>query len=588
VLCQVQETGQDRTGVAPLKKLGQLFNSGKEKAQILVDQFQSVFTIDTSTELPDTPRRSKSKIPPLVITVKGTQKLLAGINTTKAQGPDMMSNTILKNCAEQLAPGLQRIFQCSIDSGKLPSDWLHAFITPVFKKGDRHQAVNYRPVSLTCVSCKILEHIICKHIMDHLEKNKILTSLNHGFRSGYSCETQLVTTIHDLMTHYDAGAQIDMAVLDFSKAFDTVPHDKLLHKMNMYGVDGSLNSWLKDFLTSRSMQVVVDGEKSESVHVASGVPQGTVLGPILFLCHINDLPDSVKSTVRLFADDCLLYRRIRNMADHARLQKDLAELEKWATTWGMRFNAKKCYIISINSKSQHFYQLDQHILQQVEETQYVGVKNSDSLKFGPHISKIAKKAKKANSTLGFLRKNLKHCPATCRMTAFLALVRSTLEYSSVVWDPHLTKDIDRLERVQRQAARFITRDYSTRSPGCVTEMLQQLELPPLQTRRRQNRLTFFFKVVEGLVPAMPCQDYLTPIRGKRNIKAKRFQDCVSSNIVERHEVNHTRGFKNFPCRSTIFANSFFPQTVIDWNHLPDSAVRAETLGAFKTALQQRA
>ncbi len=124
------------------------------------------------------------------------------------------------------------------------------------------------------------------------------------------------------------------------------------------------------------------------------------------------------------------------MADHVQLQMDLADLETWATTWGMRFNAKKCYIMSINSKSHHFYQLDQHILQQVEE-----VTISDSLKFGPHISKIVKKA---SSTLGFLRRNLKHCPATCRKTAFLALVHSTLEYSSVVWDPHLTKDIDQM------------------------------------------------------------------------------------------------------------------------------------------------
>ena len=265
-----------------------------------------------------------------------------GINTAKAQGPDRIANIMLKTCASQLAPSLTTIFQHSIDSGKLPSDWLSADISPVFKKGDVHLPENYRPVSLTSVSCKILEHIVCKHILDHLERNKILTQLNHGFRSGYSCETQLLTTVHDLLGKFDSGSQIDMIVLDFSIAIDTVPQGKLFHKMQLYGVDGKINSWLRDFLTNRKMKVLVDGEESESVGVDTGVPQGTGRGSLLFVCYINDLPDAVKSTVRLFADDCLIYRNIRYMADHLALERDLQQLEAWAKTWGMRFNTKKC------------------------------------------------------------------------------------------------------------------------------------------------------------------------------------------------------------------------------------------------------
>ena len=136
-------------------------------------------------------------------------------------------------------------------------------------------------------------------------------------------------------------------------------------------------------------------------------------------------------------------------------------------TWGMHFNAKKCYIMSINSKSSHFYELDKHILQQVPENPYFGVTISEDLKWSPHINKITKKA---NSTLGFLRRNLKHCSETCRKTAYLALIRSSLEYSSVVWDPHLQKDIN-LKKTQRQAARFITGDYRSRDQGCVTRTL---------------------------------------------------------------------------------------------------------------------
>ena len=192
-------------------------------------------------------------------------------------------------------------------------------------------------------------------------------------------------------TTYDIGSQIDMVILDFSKAFDTVPHTRLLHKLTCYGIVGSLYKWLGDFLTNRNMQVVVDGESSDSVYVESGVPQGTVLGPILFLCHINDLPDSVQSTVRLFADDCLMYRPISNQRDHMQLQEDLRSLESWAATWGMRFNAKKCYVMSMNCKSSHFYQLGNHILRQVKEYPYLGVLLSDNLQFDTHILTFARK-----------------------------------------------------------------------------------------------------------------------------------------------------------------------------------------------------
>ena len=224
------------------------------------------------------------------------------------------------------------------------------------------------------------------------------------------------------------------------------------------------------------MKVVVNGEESEAVHVDSGVPHGTALCPLLFLCHINDLPDAVKSTVRLFADDCLLYRHT--------LQHDLQQLEIWAKKWGMRFNAKKCYIMSINNKSSHFYELDKHILQQVPENPYLGITISEDLKWTSHINKISRKA---NSTLGFLRRNLKHCTESCRKTAYLALIRSSLENSSVVWDPHLQKDIEKLEKIQRQAARFITGDYSSRDQGCMTRMLKDLAISLLQDRGKASR-----------------------------------------------------------------------------------------------------
>ena len=204
----------------------------------------------------------------------------------------------------------------------------------------------------------------------------------------------------------------------------------------------------------------------------SGVPQGTVLSPILFLCYINDIPDRVKSTIRLFADDCLLYRQIKSLADQIQLQQDLASLEAWAQDWGMKFNPIKCYLMSITSSKRPFtyiYTLDNHTLQQVQNSPYLGVLLSDDMKWTPQITNITKKA---SSTLGFFRRNLRHCSGKLKDTAYKTLVRANLEYASAAWDPYTDTHSKLLERIQRCAVCFVKGDYSRY--GSVTSMLKDL------------------------------------------------------------------------------------------------------------------
>ena len=389
-------------------------------------------------------------------------------------------------------------------------------------------------------------------------------------------------TLNDFLKANDQGQQTDLIILDFSKAFDTAPHEELLYKLQSYGVTCPVHQWLSAFLTRRYMRLVVKRDHSESVYVESGMHQGTGLGPLLFLCHINDLPDSVSSTVRLFADDCLLYRTIKCMDDHLKLQEDLASLEKWAENWGMRFNARKCYVMSINSKSSYFYSLDNHILKQVLESAYLGLTLTEDLKWGPHIQKITKKA---NSTMAFLRRNLKMCPRTCRKSACISLAISILDYGAIIWDPYYIKDIDKLERIKRQAARFITEDYKTREKGCITKMLADLELLSLKERRSMNRL-IFYKVVEGLVPPIPPEDFLKPIPQKRYIRAKKYSDYQSSSIIERQVINHDKCFIVEKAKTEQYKHSFFIKTTVEWNHLDSDIVHAETVEGFKSALHQ--
>ena len=293
---------------------------------------------------------------------------------------------------------------------------------------------------------------------------------------------------------------MDIGVLDFSKAFDMVPHPHLLKKLQHLGIPGDLYHWLTVFLTERDQRVVMEGSYSNFVHVDSGIPQGTVLGPLLFLCHINDLPLSVDSKIRLFADDCLIYREISSIEDKVQLQKDLDSLQDWAENWGMCFNTQKCYILSTataRKQTPYFYQLNWEILQSVPNTPYLGVTLSTDLKFNIHLNKNVAKSYQLSSFYPSQSEILSGETATSILLSYISLIRSKLEYSSSVWDPHLRKDIHHLEMVQRRAARFIKRDYSYESS--VTQMLKDLDLSSLENRRKMNKLTVLYKIRNNLL-----------------------------------------------------------------------------------------
>ena len=406
-----------------------------------------------------------------------------------------MPARLLKTLSKEIAPAVTAIFRQSIASGELPNDWKKAWITPVYKKGNCNDPANYRPVSLTCIVCKLLEHVLCTHIRAHLDRHGILTPIQHGFRSGHSTESQLLLTTHELLKERDAGKQVDVVILDFSKAFDTVPHKRLLGKLELYGINGNILRWISGFLTSRKQSVVVDGSKSEEADVISGVPQGTVLGPLLFLMHINDLPDSLhhETRCRLFADDSLIYRVINSISDQIQLQKDLLSLEEWAATWGMSFNASKCHVMTIarrKTPKSYMYQLCGTFLSCVTQEKYLGVLISDDLSWAPHINTVVTKS---SQKLGFLKRNLKGSPVELKRMAYVSIVRSSLEYASTVWDPGQVNHKSLLERVQRRAARWIKSDYDRYAS--VTTMLQSLGLETLEERRRMSRLAFLYKVL---------------------------------------------------------------------------------------------
>ena len=346
----IKSLRKDTTGVAPLRHDGCLVTEAGGKATILNEQYKSVFTTEDLYTIPEMGRSPFPDMPHIDISEIGIVKLLKNLNVSKAQGPDKLSPRIHKELAEELGKPLMYIFDKSITTGTVPADWRNANINPIFKKGDTATAGNYRPVSLTSVCSKLLEHIKVKHIIKHLELYDILTDCQHGFRSRRSCETQLLTFIQDIARNMVHGGQTDIVLMDFSKAFDKVPHQRLLVKLHYYGIRGSLLNCISKFLTQRQQRVVIDGQHSDFVSVDSGVPQGTVLGPLLFLCFINDLPEVTQSPVRLFADDAVIYRKINSPNDNAILQQDLDMLTEWESKWQMAFHQKKCVVLnSVNA-----------------------------------------------------------------------------------------------------------------------------------------------------------------------------------------------------------------------------------------------
>jgi hypothetical protein len=297
-------------------------------------------------------------------------------------------------------------------------------------------------------------------------------------------------------------------LLDFAKAFDKVPHRRLLHKLNHYGIRGKHQDWIASFFRGRTQQVILDGMSSTKADVKSGVPQGSVLGPLLFLIFINDLPDRVTTgtKVKLFADDCILYRNISSDRDSHILQGDLENLQRWEADWLMQFHPSKCQVLHVTNKKKpvkHIYKIHSVNLDEVPTAKYLGVNIDSKLSWNDHISAITKKA---NSTMGFIQRNINSCPKNTKEMCYKTIVLPLAEYGSVVWDPHTKANITALEKIQRRGARFVCSDY--RRTSSVSDMLRELKWSTLAERRARAKVTMIYRIVNGLLD-VPSQPYLT-------------------------------------------------------------------------------
>ena len=556
-----------KTGIAPLlsdpKDADSMKFSDTEKAEILLKQFSSVFTQERNGEIPRIPTRTQTNISDLEITIQMVLEELKGLNQYKSCGPDELHPRLLIELAELIALPVTLLFNITMKHGTLPDDWRRAFVSPIYKKGSRHLPENYRPISLTAILCKIMERFVRDRIVAHLLDQKLLSKKQYGFITGRATTTQLLCYLDQCTNITAGGGVVDSIYLDFSKAFDTVPHRRLLGKLEAYGVQGNLLNWIKAFLTNRSQEVTVNGSKSLPSAVISGIPQGTVLGPVLFVVYINDLLDNVSSGGLMFADDTKIYRQITTRDDALQLQQDITKLEDWSKLWQIRFNHDKCHVMTLgkfeNIRYAHRYTVYDIEIDHVFDEKDLGVTIDSELRFEEHI---ARKVRIANAIVGQMRRSFSYLDCDTFKRIFTAFVRPHLEYGEAVWSPHLIRNINALENVQIRATKLVDGLSHLDYP----ERLERLQLPTLLFRRKRGDLIEMWKHFHSYDESTLAPSFKPRTRPSRQ---HRFQLSPAKDGI--------RGAQS---------NFFFQRTTNLWNNLPRYVVEAINVNEFKNRLDE--
>lgn len=412
--------------------------------------------------------------------------------------------------------------------------------------------------------------------MDHLEKHKILSDLQHGYRNRCSTETQLLRVIDMLAKGMQNSSQIDVISLDFARAFDVVPFQRLLLKLNYYGIR-KLLPWFEDFLIGRTERVVVEGVKSRLINILSGIGQGNVISGLLFLLFINDLPQSItESFSGLFCDDTLVAKDIKSEEDCILLQNDIDKVNEWTNLWGMSFNTVKCVVMSVTNKRKplvnnyHFNNMfPVQCLTRKDEIKYLGVTIDNKITFKRHIEE---KCINATKILNLLRRNLYGAPKSVKEKAYTACVRPILEYAAFCWSPTSDKMRNRIEMVQHKAAKFVTNIYPRKDhydEFSISRLIQFLQWETLEERRNKLKVTMAYKILNSQV-IIPPESLPRVATTRPSRKCAEPQVGVMNQLIE-----------PLP-RTNIISKTFFFSAPKLWNELVTSSqANAPSVDAFK-------
>ncbi len=508
---------------------------------------------------------------------------LKKVKPNKAPGPDGITGHVLKNCAPSLNTPLSILFNASYVQGTLPVEWKTANVVPIHKKGRKDDIENYRPISLTSLVMKIFEKCLRNRIYNKCKP--YITNKQHGFLPERSCTTQMLNYSNILSLHLNNKSQTDIIYFDFSKAFDSVNHDIILEKLRYsYGINGFLLRFIREYLRNRRQCVTLNGESSTFSDVLSGVPQGSILGPLFFVLFINDIVNVIdeNTLILLYADDLKIFREVKCQNDQLILQQDIDSLVNWSVLNKIRFHPGKCKVLRCTLKKDntaliYTYNMYNTPLEESKCEKDLGVFVTPNLKWNKQHSSLLGKA---SQKLGLLRrscsfsKNLAH-----RKVLYLSIVRSQFEHCSQIWRPVNTTQSDKFEAVQKRGIKWIfCEDFNPYSKSEYYEKLKMLNILPLSLKFDYNDLSMFYKILYKPTDSIAFPDFLVQ------------KDIPSLSTQRQTRSVSTADYLQFDCLITpkvnAFEDSFFHRTYKKWNNLTLEIRECSNLDTFQSQLKE--
>jgi len=557
-----------KTAVGPLRATdGSLTVQPEAKAELLQQVFSSSYVFDNGS-MPSSTRDAPSRcLDNILFSTNLVMRAIKKLKKLKKGGTDGIPPLFIKNCSSQLVLPLTRLFQISFENAYLPPDWLRAHVCPIYKKGPASDASNYRPIALTCIICKLMESVVKDQLLTFLLEHGLINKHQHAFMSRFSTNTNLLECTFDWFVALAHSDSVDVIYIDFSKAFDSIVYSKLLFKLSSLGISGKLLAWLAAFLHNRSQCVAIENIFSSISSVISGVPQGSVLGPVLFLVFINDI-DVIchgRSRMKLFADDLKIYNIVDITNPTATLQLSLDHLVEWSAEWQLPINIKKCSVLTINRSESHKtltasnYYLDGSPLVKSTSVMDLGIKINSDLSFQSHIGSIVSKARQR---VGVLFRGFHTRQVSFLKKAYITYIRPLLEYNSNIWNPTHVYLIDLMENVQRA----FTKRVKALSQLSYIERLGIFSLESLELRRLRYDLVQYYKILNNLTPLNPAVYF--------NLHYPPTSARDPSPLI----------LKPIRYTNKVLSGCFFYRHIDCWNSLPSVVRTSKSLTAFKSAL----
>lgn len=560
----LKKKGVDSNKIPPILSDGVVFHTSQGKANVFNDFFITQSTLENEDDVLPAMPFCNYELREITLSSTDVKEVIANLNKNKAVGPDQVHNNLLISALPIILNPLTVIFNRSLNETKFPQIWKTAHVTPLYKKSSKELCSNYRPISLLSCVGKVMERCIHKQVYFFLSSNGIISPAQSGFTPGDSTINQLICIYNSLCFSFDRGITTQAVFYDISKAFDRVWHKGLLYKIRANGIRGKLLDWFKDYLSNRTQAVVIENEKSNYKRIPAGVPQGSVLGPLLFLIYINDIVEGIESNIKLFADDTSMSLALNNPDIRAEiLNSDLEKINSWAKRWKVKFNEQKTELLNFIRDNKPVLPLtfNNIQLQSSDKHKHLGLILQSNCKWDEQIKSIMNTVTMLLACLKSYKYKLNRKSLE---TMYKSFILPHFDYADVIWDNCTEEQANSLENLHLEALRIIVGAIRGTSHQ---KLYEESGFCSLKERRKRHKIVYYYKMVHGI-----CPDYLSDL----------VPDLVSENNPYHRRRPLERKIQR--CNTETYRKSFLPSATTLWNCLPDNIKTSNSLSALKRYL----